>query len=164
MTKTADSKLMKSPLNPWPWAILLTFVVFISGTAGLVVMACSQKVDLVNQNYYEQELRFQGQIDRVKRTEGLSAPATVAYDPARQQIRFCLPPEQRQGEVSGRIELYRPSAAGQDRQFELHPDSQGMQTVDASRLSHGLWKVRVTWRVQGQEYFLDQKLVLGTKS
>jgi hypothetical protein len=50
---------MKSNRNLWPWAIVLTFVLFISGTVSLVVMACSQKVELVSQNYYEQELQFQ---------------------------------------------------------------------------------------------------------
>ena len=45
-------------------------------------MACSQKVDLVSPDYYEQELKFQGQIDRVERTRRAASQAAVAYDAA----------------------------------------------------------------------------------
>jgi hypothetical protein len=27
----------------------------------------------------------------------------------------------------------------------------------------GLWKVRVSWTVEHQDYFLDQKVVVGSK-
>ena len=43
---------MKPKFNFWPYGIILTFVVFVSGTAGLIVMAASQKSDLIDENYY----------------------------------------------------------------------------------------------------------------
>ena len=42
---------MKLKSNPWPFAIILTFIIFLAGTIGLVVMACTRKVDLVSSNY-----------------------------------------------------------------------------------------------------------------
>ena len=57
-------------------------MLFIAGTAGLIVMACSQKTDLVSADYYEKELKFQGQIDRVERTRRAASQASVAYDAA----------------------------------------------------------------------------------
>ncbi len=150
--------------NLWPWAIILTFVVFISGTVSLVVMACSQRVELVRPNYYEQELRYQAQVERLNRTQQLAIPARVTYDAARKALLVSLPPEHRQAQLSGSIELYRPSEAGLDRRLELHPDAQGTQTIDAAALAHGLWKVRLAWRVAGQEYFMDQKVVIGRSS
>lgn len=154
---------MKLPLNPWPWAIVLTFVLFISGTVGLVVMACSQKVELVSSNYYEQELKFQGQLDRLNRTSRLAAPTIINYDAAQQRLTIALPPEQARHAVRGRIQLYRPSESGLDRQLELRPDRGGVQSIDASALTPGLWKVRVSWTVDRQDYFAEQKLVLGPK-
>jgi hypothetical protein len=157
-------KPMKPRLNFWPWAVLLTLLLFFSGTVSLVVMACSQKVELVNQNYYAQGLKYERQIQRLRRTQRLAAPATLAYDLDRQSITFCLPPDQGHFPATGTIQLYRPSAAGQDRQIELRLDNRGSQTLDAASLSHGLWKVRVTWRVAGLEYYLDQRLVIGAKA
>ncbi|HEV2209212.1 MAG TPA: FixH family protein [Verrucomicrobiae bacterium] len=155
---------MKPARNLWPLAIILTFALFISGTIGLVVMACSQKVELVNNNYYDQELRFQNQLDRMQRANQLLAPATVSYDPVRQLIRFQLPIDQRRSPATGRLELYRPSAAGLDQRLDLHVDSDGVQAVDASQLARGLWKIRVNWRVASQDYFIDQKIVIGSRT
>ena len=100
-------------------------------------MACSQKVDLVSADYYEKELKFQGQIDRAERTRREASQAAVAYDAAHQQITVSLPPGQAQGNVSGSVELYRPSAADLDRAVKLDPDASGVQHLDASGMAPG---------------------------
>jgi hypothetical protein len=157
----------------WPYAIIIAFIVFISGTVGLVVLACSQKVDLVSANYYEQEIKFQSHLDRLHRTQRLGAHASVSYDAQAQRITVWLPPGQVQPAVSGWIQLYRPSSARLDRALKLSLASDGTQTIDASPLSAGLWKIRVCWQVapQSQEgeqsvensdtdFFIDQRLII----
>ena len=151
----------KTSRNLWPIGIIAVCALFVAGTAGLVVMACSQKVDLVSNDYYEQELKFQGHIDRVERTRLTASQAAVAYDAARQCITFSLPPEQAGRTVSGSVELYRPSAAGMDHAVKLEPDAQGIQRLDASGLAPGLWKVRVSWTVEKENYYLEQKVVVA---
>lgn len=155
---------MKTTRNLWPLGIIVTFVLFFTGTVGLVVMAFSQKVDLVSTDYYEQELKFQGRIDRAERTRHATSQATVAYDPPTRCIIVSLPAGQIGHEFNGHIELYRPSSADLDRAVKLEPDTQGVQRVDAAGMSPGLWKVRVSWTVERQDYFLDQKVVVGSKA
>jgi nitrogen fixation protein FixH len=154
---------MKTYRNLWPYGIILAFILFISGTVGLVVMACSQRVDLVSKNYYEQELKFQGQIDRAGRANQLATQASAKYDPGRKCIIVSLPRQHAGLEVAGHIELYRPAAAGLDQRLELRPDSTGIQAVDASTLSPGLWKVRLSWFADKQDYFAEQRVVIGPK-
>jgi hypothetical protein len=50
-----------------------------------------------------------------------------------------------------------------DRTVKLEPDANGVQRLDAVGLAPGLWKVRVSWTVEHQDYFLDQKVVVGSK-
>lgn len=169
---------MNSPRNLWPWAIILTFVLFISGTIGLVVMASTQRVDMVSENYYEQELKFQHQIDRARHANQLRIQATVKYDAPHRSIRVSIPPPLSDNHnldlnrnlnrnpnptaspITGLIQLYRPSEAALDRNLKLQLDDNGCQFVDASNLRPGLWKIRVTWAVDNQEYFTDQQLVI----
>jgi hypothetical protein len=154
---------MKTSRNLWPVGIIVTFVLFFIGTVGLVVMAFSQKVDLVSADYYEQELKFQGRIDRVERTRHAVTQAKIAYDAASRCITVSLPPEQARLEVWGSIELYRPSAAGMDRALRFKPDADGTQRLDASAMAPGLWRVRVTWTAEKENYYLDQKVVVAPK-
>src|SRR6266567_3920664 len=147
--------------NLWPWGIILAFVLFIAGTVSLVVLACSQKMDLVSSDYYEQEIKFQNQLDQLGRGRALNSDAFVIYEPATQSIRIALPIAHIRDGVAGSIQLYRPSAAGLDRQIKLDPDPTGSQRVAANMLLPGLWKVRVCWTSGEKEYRIDQSVVIG---
>ena len=154
---------MKPARNLWPIGIFAACALFVLGTATLIVVACSQNTDLVSPDYYEQELRFQGQIDRVARTRSSAPQASVAYDAAARSITVSLPPAQARPPVTGRIELYRPSAAGLDRTVKLEPDAHGVQRLDTAGLAPGLWKVRVSWTAAEQTYYLEHKVIVAPK-
>lgn len=150
------------PKSLWPYGIIAAFAIFITGTVALIVLACSQRTDLVSTDYYEQEIKFQSHLDRLRRTRELDVTGLVAYDAARQRITISLPAEQVRHAVSGRVQLYRPSAAGLDRQLALAPNSSGVQVVETKGLRPGLWKVRVSWTVGENDYFMDRKIVIGS--
>ena len=162
MTRCSEQLLiMKKTRNFWPIGICLAFALFALGTACLVAMACSQKVDLVSKDYYEQELRFQAQIDRTRRAAGLGSEASVAYDRTRKAIVISLPTRETPETVKGHVQLYRPSAVGLDQNLPLTLDRDGGQVLDASHLRPGLWKVRVLWTAEAQDYFIERKLVVS---
>lgn len=151
---------MKTNRNFWPLGIIAVFLCFAAGMTTMVVLACRSNTDLVSHDYYEQEIRFQGRIDSLNRTKGLHASAS--YDAAAKRLIITLPAEHADKAVSGQIQLYRPAAAGLDQQFKLEPDAKGRQTLDLAALQNGLWKVRIAWTVAGQDYFLEQKIVVGS--
>lgn len=147
--------------NLWPVSIIAFFVVFVGGLTAFIVFASNQQDDLVRADYYEEELRYQLQLDRINRTQLIPDRADVRYDAERQRITIALPKGHATGS-SGRIQLYRPADARLDREVALAVGSDGFQHVDARSLRGGLWKVRVRWSIAGQEYFVDQPLVLPT--
>jgi nitrogen fixation protein FixH len=150
--------------NLWPLGIVSAFGVFIAGTAGLIGLSLSQRSDLVSADYYEQEIRHQQQMERLDRTQRLGAETALRYDAALRHLEVRVPVAHVRAGLRGGIHLYRPSAAGLDRRLKLEPDADGLQTVDLSETPVGLWKVRVSWTAAGQEFFLDQKLVVGAES
>jgi hypothetical protein len=154
---------MKTKRNFWPYGILLAFALFISGTAALIVIACSNDADLVSEKYYEEEIQFQVQIDRVNRASERQSRAQVTYDPLQKRISVALPLGQASGETRGRIQLYRPSSSGLDQTLELKPDAAGVQFVDAAQLRPGRWTVKVFWTEQGEEYQVDENVVIAAK-
>ena len=149
-------------LNPWPFAIIAFFALFITGMAVFIVFATRNRMELVRSDYYEQEIRFQQQIDREDRTRRLRAEAAISYDAARGEITIVLPSTHAGRPASGRIEFYRPSDASLDRGLQLTVNSEGVQRVDARQLRFGLWKVRIFWTVDNQEFFLDRTIVVGS--
>ena len=47
----------------WGYKILMVYVIFIAGILLLVFKSSSQNQDLVTEDYYEQELKYQQKID-----------------------------------------------------------------------------------------------------
>jgi hypothetical protein len=129
--------------------------------AVMVVIATTHRDHLVSETYYEQELKYQGQIDSAARTK--SSGASVTLDAAGTSLVVTLPPSQLGQKISGSIELYRPSAPDLDRQFPLAPSADGTQKLDVSKFAAGLWVVRVKWNAAGQDYFLEQKITVAGK-
>jgi nitrogen fixation protein FixH len=150
----------KPKFNPWPWAIVGAFALFIPITAGLIILAVRQPDHLVRADYYEQEIRFQGQMESRLRAQRLGAQASIGYDQARRSIRIALPAEHVRTSVRGRIHLYRPSEAGLDRDYPLDLDPSGVQVLDAHALQPGLWKVKIAWTVGDVEFLLDERIVI----
>jgi hypothetical protein len=153
--------VVRSPgRNLWPAGIIATFVLFIAGTVGLVILSARNHVELVSPDYYERELRYQEQINRRERTQALKDPARVSYDAAQGSIVVALPAAQARV-AKGRIQLYRPSDARLDRDLPLALDVNGIQRLDAKRLHAGPWNIRVQWNVDGEEFFLNHSIVVS---
>jgi len=157
---------MNTPLpttrrNPWPYAIIAWFIIFGGAMAAWVVVAVRQDPDLVRSDYYEQEITYQQQIDRLNRTSALRGELSLAYNAARHQVSFQLPAAHRLELVKGTIHFYRPSDAKLDFDVPLSVDANGNQRVNTEKLRDGLWKVRVQWSAGEDEYFFDQSVVLA---
>jgi hypothetical protein len=60
--------------------------------------------------------------------------------------------------------LYRPSDERLDQSLPLALDPHGVGRFDAKSLSPGLWKIRVEWNVNGQDYLLDRPVIVPNPS
>lgn len=161
MTAPANPSAPRVPgRNLWPYGIVLAFVLFVSGTVGLIVLASFHRPELVTANYYERDLHYQQIYERRARAAALGAEASVTLDVAAHRIRVVLPPHHAGRQPVGLIRLYRPAAANADRQFPLALDVAGSQELDARPLAPGLWRVHVEWSVADQTYSLERQLVL----
>lgn len=153
-----------SKTNPWPVAIVVYFIGFMTFTVVIVACLSRQKMDLVRGDYYDDEIRYQEQLDRLNRTEGIKDQVSVGYDSSRESITVKLPPAEAQTKIEGRIRLYRPSDESLDQEIALAVNPAGSQTVDARHLRAGLWKVRVYWSVNGQDYYFSDSVIIGPKN
>lgn len=152
---------MKTNRNLWPLGVIGAFVLFFAGMTTVVVIASTHRDHLVTDNYYEQELRFQSQIDSAARAK--KSGATAIYNPVAGQVAITLaagrPPEK----FSGTVDLYRAAEPKLDREFRLEPKDDGMQNLDVSQLKPGPWLVRVAWKSGGDDFYLEQKFTVAAK-
>lgn len=146
--------------NPWPYGIIAVFVIFIASFAAVVTYISQHNMDLVSSDYYEQEIRYQRRMEQLNRTAELRAGTQVAFDAAKQRLRVSLPSAHAANDPQGRLQLYRPSAAGLDQEFKLATDTAGNQDFDTKGLRPGLWKARLHWSGGGKDCFVEESLLV----
>lgn len=143
----------------WGTGIVIVFIVFMSVTILTVVYMMNQDVNLVADDYYDQEIRYQEQIDRIKRTNKLDEKNIIIYD--KKIVRVIIPNVFLNKNYTGEIHFYRPSDAKRDIKIPLQTDSLGMQVIPVSRLEKGLWTVKVNWIKDEDEYFAEERIFLN---
>ena len=138
----------------WGKSIVLSFVVFASFIGTMAYKMATAKVDLVRTNYYQKEIEFQQQIDRVNNSVTFKNAHIMTYSPENQVLRIGFPTPVSKGEVT----FFRPSDKGLDFTIPI----QKTTTFDYStkKMSKGYWKVQVTWTDGRREYYLEDELMI----
>jgi hypothetical protein len=142
----------------WGIKVIIGFSVFVIMVLIMVGRSMSEDVNLVTDNYYEKELKYQDQIDKVNRTKELKDNLKITS--GTNAFLFKFPSEFLPNEITGNIHLYRPSSHLQDVTLPIKSDTEGKQIIDNSKLERGLWKIKVDWAVNDTTYFNQKSIIL----
>lgn len=140
----------------WGNKLLLAFVVFCSMIFYMVYRSFKTDFDLVENDYYKNELRYQQVIDNTTRANALSSPVSVTENNNKITVQF--PAEMKNKTVSGKMWFYCATDAKKDRTIEVNPDSTGLQIIDGNTLAKTNYQVKINWSAGNQNYYSEQLL------
>lgn len=137
----------------WEKSIVLAFVAFSAFIATLVTVCIREDVNLVTPSYYQEELVYQDQIDRLAHTAMLEQKPELWVEAG-----YILKVTYRDFKKldKGVVHLFRPSDPAMDKAFELQRSSEDVQLFSTAGMSKGMYRARVRWTMDGQEFFLEQ--------
>jgi nitrogen fixation protein FixH len=121
----------------------------------MVYRMSRQRVDLVSDNYYQNEIDFQQHIDQTRNVR-LTSPASLQYEPARQRLVVDIPGTLQ----TGRLTFYRPGDRRQDFTVPLINGRSLRQIVSTRGMGRGNWRIQVTWSDGIRAYYQEEKLAL----
>jgi len=84
---------------------------------------------------------------------------TINYDDINKQILLKFPSEIIPSNISGNILFFKPSDAKQDKITPIELSEFGQQIVDVKHLTKGMWRLKILWQFNGEEYY-DEKVVI----
>jgi nitrogen fixation protein FixH len=142
----------------WGKGILLTIIIFITGTVVMMVIAMNSPSDLVIKNYYEKGVKYQEQIDRINRTNALSEKVDMEF--TGNSVLIKIPSVFSPDKVAGEILFYRPSDAKEDVRFPFSVDSSHSMLISTEKLEKGFWKVQLSWSSDGADYFNETSFTI----
>ena len=141
----------------WGYKILLVYLAFIVGILILVYKSSSQKVDLVTENYYQQELKYEQKIDQAERAQSLSSP--LRYEVNKNEISIFFPEEMKDKNISTEILLYYPADESKDSVYNLETSS-GKLTIVLPEKDKGMYELKMDWKVDTTKYYSEHKVLI----
>ena len=140
----------------WGKWIIVSFVLFAAFIGILVVICVRQDISLVSKNYYQEELAYQQQIDRMNNTTRLDEKPVIAITGHALEIQF----SQFNNLEGGEVNVFRPSDLCFDKQFILYTSTETTQRFDISSFPKGMYRVKMRWSMKGKEYYVEQVIIL----
>ena len=134
----------------WGVKITILYVGFVLLILTLVSMSMRQNVDLVSNDYYEQELKFQDRINKINVTNQLEEPLIWEVKKGKLNLNF---PQNFEGkQITGSIYFFRPSDETKDKTIEINTDNTSL-SIPTKDLQPGLFKIHINWNVDEVEYY-----------
>ena len=140
----------------WGKWIIVSFVLFALFIGVLVTVCLREDISLVSKNYYQEELNYQQQIERMNNANELVNKPSIAVKGVFLSVQF----DQFNNLEQGELKLFRPSDEHFDRKYVLSASPEGMQHFDIRALAKGMYHARMTWTMQGKEYFIENTITL----
>lgn len=146
----------KSRLN-WGWGITGVYLVFVIGIMYLVWRTTQEKQDLVTEDYYAQELKYQDKIDASKRAAALSSP--VQYELKGQTLHLVFPKEFAGKAITGEVLVYYPADSRKDVRVPVKVTDNTMD-VKIDMASTGLHILQLNWQEGSTTYYQENNLFI----
>ena len=150
---------MKNKSN-WGKGIAAVYIFFVVALLSFVVFSRFHQVELVTKDYYKNELVYEEQIERHKRTLALPTAFEWEFAKTAKTVILKFPKELAQKSISGTIMFFRPSDATQDKIIPIKLSEDGHQLVNVAHLSSGLWRLKIFWNVGDEEYYNQDIIII----
>lgn len=137
----------------WGKGIFLAFVSFAALVAGLVTVSLRQDVNLVTQRYYEEEMGYQAQQERIVNARTLGVlPKVVVLDSAHFELQYSHLHDIQKGEIV----LFRPSSSSLDQRFTLRALGDSVAHFAMKPAVPGMYRLQITWSMHDKSYYAEQ--------
>ena len=141
--------MKKKPILNWGWGIAIFYGLFLVVAIGSAIFTSTLDYFLVSDDYYQEGIDYQDQIDKVKRTTELGESVHWFYNPNTQFVQFQYPAEL----SSGKVVFYRPSNSNLDRFVKIEKDDNNQQSINVRNWQKGFWKIKVDWELNEEMYY-----------
>jgi hypothetical protein len=142
----------------WGNKLVFVFIAFATLIGTLVYKAMHTKYELVSQDYYKDELRYQDKIDGKINAAKISK---IRISQDAEAVEIHLPVEMQGHSIKGEAWFYCKTDAVNDRRIPLEMDASGTQLVMKNKLAKGNYELKLNWETGSEKYYSEEKLTVN---
>lgn len=138
----------------WGTRIAIGYGAFVVFIMALVFMAFRQDFDLVADDYYEQEIAYQGRIDQMTNAQDDKQKVDIVKTDSSYELAFSSTVN------DVKVHIFRPSDDTKDIVMEESEVASNL-AIPSNQLIPGKYLVKVEWKVDEKTYFQEQTLFVN---
>ena len=145
----------------WGHGIAIFLVIFVVTTISVVVKISTDEAydnELVSEDYYGDELKYQEEINKAKNASELSS--SVIYRVSKEGVTLTFPSDFDYSKVTGIVKMRRPSKKILDFQVLVKLDSTYKMLIPSEKAIQGKWNMVIDWNVGDKEFMYKAKVRL----
>jgi len=142
----------------WGHKITIVFIGFAALIGTMVYKCTQQQYDLVSDDYYNQELKYQDKIDGSKHAAAIS-PVTISQTAS--DVIIKMPGELKGDAFEGEVWLYCASKAADDVKLPLHVGDDGMMHINKNKIAGSRYTAKITWSSDNKNYYKELPLIVS---
>ena len=144
----------------WGIGITIGMLAFMAFIVTMGVKMSQSKIDLVSKDYYEEGLQHEARMANMQAISSLSSDVIVTVNYTHEELQISFPKEVAKQTLEGSIVMFRPSDKNKDFTEIIKVDSNLQQTIPLSKITKGNWRVKISWKADGKEYYSEKEIVI----
>lgn len=139
----------------WGYKIVLVYSIFVLGILLLVYKSSQQKNELVQKDYYADELKYQNVINALQNAKNVGGELIVVKKEG--HLLVVLPSYFKNTQVNGISHLYY--AADESRDItKAFSSNNGEFEMELLTMMNGYYTLKLDLEVNGKQYYYEQKI------
>jgi hypothetical protein len=137
----------------WGHGIALAYGTFALVLLAVVIKTTQFKHSLVTEAYYEKDLAYQEQYDKLANSQQLKQQVKVWKDDASHSLSISFPEELK--DIAGEVTFYRPSNSDKDFTVPFQLENGNLLEYDTREMLSGLWTIKIDWKAGQTPYYQE---------
>jgi len=143
----------------WGTGIFTFLILFIATLAFVLYKSRQYHNSLVMNNYYEEDLAYQKQYDKIKNYQSLDSKLSFNYLSAKKSLEIVFPYDA-SSKVSGQVQLYRPSSDKDDFVVPIQIVRDSVMLINTTEMKSGRWLVKVNWTWKSKDIYTEEEILI----
>jgi hypothetical protein len=138
----------------WGHKITIVILLFLVSLGTMVWYAMQQTNEMVDSQYYQQELAYQQVIDAQHNLNAMTKHKIITQTD--EGLNVQLPTGTFETLQSGTIELMRPDDSDKDIHIDMQSSDQGRTLIAAANVTKGVYNARLRWENGGTPFYKEE--------
>ncbi|MBX9851322.1 MAG: FixH family protein [Cytophagaceae bacterium] len=136
----------------WGYSVAFAFIGFAAFIIYMVMQAYKQDINLVSEDYYAKEIKYQEQMDKMNNAYDIKDQIVITQNEKRVTIGFPI------SKAEGTVNFLRPSDEKKDLKKNIKLNNNNEQHFNKEEFHRGLYKVQLDWEHDNKKYFVEKNL------